>query len=122
MKGLRIFVQISLITLCILFLFTYLPAQTKKKKHPRWNWEKHQTEVINYAKQYLVSDIEPNVPKMKFADWFQQTVGKESKVEWDINDCGEQTGTPEDRGRDFPMCVAANAVKAGFIYISVNIQ
>lgn len=122
MKGLRIFVQISLITLCILFLFTYLPAQTKKKKQPRWNWEKHQTEVINYAKQYLISDIEQNVPKMKFADWFQQTVGKESKVEWDINDCGEQTGTTEDRGRDFPMCVAANTVKAGFIYISVNIQ
>ena len=56
-------------------------AQTKRKKHPRWNWEKHQVEIIDYAKKYPVSDIEPNLPKMGFADWFQQTVGEDTKVE-----------------------------------------
>lgn len=113
---------ITFIAVCILFLFTCSQAQTKKSKHPRWNWQKHQTEVINYAKKYLVSNIEPNVPPMGFEKWFQETVGKEAKVEWEINDCGEQTGTSADKGRDFPMCVSADTVKAGFIYISVNIQ
>ena len=116
------FIHSAIIVLVVLTLFVCSQAQTKKTKHPPWNWEKHQTEVINYAKKYLVSEIEPNVPPMNFADWFQATVGKEAKIEWDINDCGEQTGTSADRGRDFPMCVAANTVKAGFIYISVNIQ
>ncbi len=115
-------VRLVVISIFVLALFTCLQAQTKKKKYPRWNWEKHQTVVINYAKKYLVSEIEPNLPQISFADWLQQTVGKDAKIEWDVNDCGEQTGTPEDRGRDFPMCVAANTVKAGYIYFSVNIQ
>ena len=108
--------------LFIASLFVCLQAQTKRSKRPRWNWEKHQAEVIDYAKKYPVSGIEPNLPQMNFGDWFQQTVGKESKVDWDINDRGEQTGTSADRGRDFPMCVAANAVKNESIYISLNIQ
>jgi hypothetical protein len=106
----------------ILTLLICCSAQTKKKKRPRWNWEKHQVEVIDYAKKYLVSDIEPNVPKMSFADWFQQIAGKEAKIVWDINDCGEQTGTSADRGRDFPMCLGAEAEKADVFQISVNIQ
>lgn len=32
------------------------------------------------------------------------------KYEWEVNDCGEQTGTAAHRGRDFPMCVEARAV------------
>jgi hypothetical protein len=106
----------------ILTLLICCSSQTKKKKHPRWNWEKHQTEVIDYAKKYLVSEIEPNVPPMSFEKWFQQIAGKEAKIVWDINDCGEQTGTSEDRGRDFPMCVGAEVVKSNSIDISVNIQ
>jgi hypothetical protein len=123
MAGFKNIVRLLFIpSICLLIFFSCVPAQTKKKKHPRWNWQKHQAEVIEYAKKYLVSEIEPNVPQMMFADWFQQTVGQVAKVEWDINDCGEQTGTSADRGRDFPMCVEAKSVKAGFIYISVTIQ
>lgn len=106
----------------ILTLLICCTAQTRKSKHPRWNWQKHQAEVIDYAKKYLISDIEPNLPQINFAEWFEETVGKEAKVVWDINDCGEQTDTSADRGRDFPMCVEVSTVKNGFIYISVNIQ
>ena len=97
-------------------------AQTKRSKRPRWNWEKHQAEVIDYAKKYLVSGIEPNLPQISFEKWFQTTVGEDAKVEWDINDCGEQTGTSEDRGRDFSMCVKASAALGTDVSVSVNIQ
>lgn len=30
-------------------------------------------------------------------------------MNYEIYDCGEQTGTSADRGRDFPMCVEASA-------------
>jgi hypothetical protein len=110
------------IVLVILTLFVGTQAQINKKKPPRWNWENHRTEVINYAKKYLVSDIEPNVPKMSFAKWLRKTVGKDAKVDWEINDCGEQTGTPEDKGRDFPMCVKAFAALGSDVSVSVNIQ
>ncbi len=121
MKIFKNIVRPLFIAVLVLTLFTGLQAQTKKKK-TRWNWEKHQVEIIDYAKKYLVSDIEPNVPKMSFADWFQQTVGKATKVEWSINDCGEQTGTSADRGRDLPMCVEAAAVLSPSQHIRVNIQ
>lgn len=106
----------------ILTLFVGSQAQSKRSKPPRWNWIKHQTETINYAKKYLVSNIETNLPPQSFADWFRETVGKEAKIDWDINDCGEQTGTSEDRGRDFPMCVQASAELGSDISASVNIQ
>ncbi|HEX8369673.1 MAG TPA: hypothetical protein VF604_14100 [Pyrinomonadaceae bacterium] len=97
-------------------------AQTKKRKHSRWNWKKHQTETIDYAKRYLVSDIEPNLPRQSFAVWFRETVGKPAKIYWEINDCGEQTGTSEDKGRDFSMCVKASAALGSDVSVGVNIQ
>ena len=106
----------------ILSLFVCLQAQTNKSKQSRWNWKKHQTETINYAKRYLVSNIEPNLPRQSFAEWFRETVGEDAKIDWDINDCGEQTGTSEDRGRDFPMCVKAFAALGSDVSVSVNIQ
>ena len=117
-----IIARLLAVLLVVLMLSVGSPAQTKKKKYPRWNWENHRTEVINYAKKYLISNIEPNVPKISFEKWFKQTVGKEAKIVWGINDCGEQTGTSEDKGRDFPMCVKAFAALGSDVSVSVNIQ
>ena len=115
-------VRLFAVAVFILTLFVGLQAQTNKSKRPRWNWKKHQTETIDYAKKYLVSNIEPNLPRQSFAVWFGETVGKEAKIEWEINDCGEQTGTSEDRGRDFPMCVKAFAALGSDVSVGVNIQ
>jgi hypothetical protein len=121
-NHLKTLFRLSIIVLFVSLLFGSSQAQTKKKNQPRWNWEKHQTEIINYVKRYLVSDIESNLPKMSFADWFKQTVGKEANIEWEINDCGEQTGTSTDRGRDFPMCVEASAALGADVSVSINVQ
>lgn len=41
--------------------------------------------------------------------WLREFVGARD-VAWDVNDCGEQTGSPQlDKGRDFPLCVEARA-------------
>jgi len=61
--------------------------------------------VIEAAKKTIVQDIEPKLPKMKFEEWLRGLVGPQPKMEWGVNDCGEQTGNPaQDKGRDFPMC------------------
>jgi hypothetical protein len=106
----------------ILTLFTGLQAQSKKAKHPRWNWEKHQTATINYAKKYLISKLDPKLPETSFEEWFQSEVGETAQIDWEINDCGEQSGTSADRGRDFPMCIEAKTQLADYFYVSVNIQ
>ncbi len=118
----RKIIRLLYVAAFVLSFFICSSGQTKKSKHPRWNWKKHQTETINYAKKYLVSNIEPNLPRQSFAVWFRETVGKEAKIDWEINDCGEQTGTSEDVGRDFSMCVKAFATLGSDVSVSVNIQ
>ena len=97
-------------------------AQHKRHRQAGWDWKRHEPRTIDQAKKYLMSDIEDGLPEIGFADWFRNTVGERSQIYWDINDCGEQTGTAADRGRDFPMCVSANSQIVANLYVSVNIQ
>lgn len=71
--------------------------------------KKQEAAAIKYAKAVLVSKIEKGMPNTRFDKWFRRTVGTNMKITWEVNDCGEQTGTPADKGRDFPMCVEAIA-------------
>lgn len=48
--------------------------------------------------------------KQSFSVWFADLIGKTTKVLWEVNDCGEATGSVADVGRDFPVCAEARAV------------
>ena len=69
--------------------------------------ERRDAAVIARAKLIPVSQIEPGLPSVPFAEWFQDVVGNNVLVSWEVDDCGEQSGTDADRGRDFPMCATA---------------
>lgn len=106
----------------ILSVFVCSHAQSKKTKQPRWNWQKYEAEAIDYAKKYLISNLDPKLPQKSFEEWFQSLFDDSAQIDWQVNDCGEQSGTRADRGRDFPMCVSAGTQTGEFFYISVNIQ
>jgi hypothetical protein len=78
--------------------------------------------TIAYVKHYPVSRIEKGLPPKPFGVWFQELIGWKTPVTWEVNDCGEQTGTPADKSRDFPMCVEARAQQAADFFTSVSIQ
>src|SRR5687768_13422891 len=78
-------------------------------------------EVIRYAKNLSVSDIERGMPKQGLDRWLRKTLGNSLPLKWEVNDCGEQTGTPADRGRDFPMCIEASAETVD-LYVGVSLQ
>ena len=62
------------------------------------------------AVQHLsVRAIDSTLTDTRFDRWFRQAVGADAWVSWETNDCGEQTGSPSDTARDFPMCVQAMA-------------
>lgn len=65
--------------------------------------------AIARVKQTPASRLEAGLPGERFADWFRKVVGPPAKISWELDDCGEQTGTPADAGRDFPACVAVAA-------------
>jgi hypothetical protein len=67
--------------------------------------------AIAYAKAILVSTLDPKLPAIPFEHWLIKEAGEGAKISWEVNDCGEQTGTPEEAesDSDLPMCVEAEA-------------
>lgn len=66
--------------------------------------------VIAAAKKLTAEDIDPKLPRVPVEEWVRGLVGPQPKLEWGVNDCGEQSGSPADRGRDFPMCAEIHVV------------
>jgi len=65
--------------------------------------------LIRQVKEIPVSQLDPALPSVSFEKWLRVEAGAHAEFHWEVNDCGEQTGTPADRGRDFSLCVEAQA-------------
>jgi hypothetical protein len=65
--------------------------------------------AIAHAKRTLVSEIEPGMPTFTLEYFLRSEAGPDAAINWEANDCGEQTGNPEvDRNRDIPVCAQAD--------------
>lgn len=71
--------------------------------------DKRAKKIIAYTKNLEVSEIDPHLPKQKLANWLSETLGPGAIIKWEVNDCGEQTGTSADRDRDLPFCAGIDA-------------
>src|SRR4051794_10770175 len=87
--------------LCLLTLSTLLAAQNSSEINS------HKA-AIERAQNVLVSTFDRSLPKVTLK-FFLESESEGAKIEWEVNDCGEQTGDPAvNRGRDIPTCVEAN--------------
>ena len=77
--------------------------------------------LIAYTKAIPVSQLDPKLPAISFERWLAKEAGQGAQIAWEVNDCGEQTGSPEDSQDDFPVCVEANAKLADKRVIVVSI-
>lgn len=75
--------------------------------------------AIAEIKNIQVPKLDKRLPAESFARWFAKVVGKGQKIDWEVNDCGEQDGS--GRQKDFPICVQAAGKTADLIQISVSI-
>ncbi|MCC2671422.1 MAG: hypothetical protein K0Q72_3893 [Armatimonadetes bacterium] len=83
---------------------------------------RQEARAIAAAKRALVSRLDPKLPRVTLERWLRQLVGPSAPIEWRVDDCGEQSGTPADRGRDFPMCVEATAPLGDGRSVSLSVQ
>ena len=68
-------------------------------------------DAIDLLGQVPAASLDSLLPKTAFLDWFKSTVGPDAKIQWEINDCGEQTGVPAvDQQRDIPVCLEVSAI------------
>lgn len=66
--------------------------------------------AIEMAQHMDVRRLDPSVTlKRSFEHWLRALVGRDTTVTWEVNDCGESTGSAADIGRDIPACVEAIA-------------
>jgi hypothetical protein len=78
--------------------------------------------LIRQVQEISVSQLDPELlPPVSFEKWLHAEAGADAEFHWEVNDCGEQTGTAADRGRDVPMCVEAQADMKGRRTIVVSI-
>lgn len=49
--------------------------------------------------------IDKSLPKQPVGEWVRKAVGPKVALRWEVNDCGEATGTISDLGRELPACV-----------------
>ncbi len=63
--------------------------------------------LIVAAQNVPAVELDSTLPPVPLADWLGSLARPPAGLVWEVNDCGEQTGGPADKGRDFPACVEA---------------
>jgi hypothetical protein len=108
-----------ILVLALLFL-----PQARPPRNPAKSAASHPTlerRVIAIVQKLSAKALDPELPDQPFAEWFQSVVGKDAKVEWESNDCGEQTGDPKTTPADFPICGQASAKLPGARVVTVMV-
>lgn len=63
-------------------------------------------EAVKFVKNLSPSILDSTLPEGHFSVWLASVIGDSAMVQWELNDCGEQTGDPGiDKDRDVPSCV-----------------
>ena len=80
--------------------------------------------AVEATQRASVHAIDSTLTDMRFDEWFRHAVGPEAKISWELNDCGESTGSPADTARDMPGCVEALAAwsdgRTAFVWLLVG--
>jgi TonB family protein len=90
---------IAVTTLIALSLFlNNEPAQSLEKQ------------AVSATQRTLASDLDAELPKLPFTDWFIKLVGPGAGVVWQLSECGEQVDAALNGDGDTQACVEVNTI------------
>jgi TonB family protein len=90
---------IAVTTLIALSLFlNNEPAQSLEKQ------------AVSDTQRALASDLDAELPRLPFTDWFGKVVGPGAGVVWQLSECGERIDAAPDGGGDAQACVEVNTI------------
>jgi TonB family protein len=58
----------------------------------------------------FASDLDAELPRTSFADWFERVVGPDAGIVWQLSECGERVEASLNATGDIRACVEANAM------------
>src|SRR5262249_2091288 len=90
---------IAVTTLIALSLFlNNEPAQSLEKQ------------AVSDTQRTLASDLDAELPRLPFTDWFGKVVGSGAGVVWQLSECGERNNAAPNGDGDTQACVEVNAI------------
>src|SRR5262245_52204641 len=89
--------KISLLVLCIWMNF---PVQT----------ESFEKRAMSAVQQVSVSELDAKLPNRPFGAWFNDLIGQDTGVVWQLAECGAPVNGVGGAGHDVPACAEANVI------------
>ena len=71
--------------------------------------ESFEKQAISSAQKMSASDLDKALPDCPFAGWFNETIGPDAGVVWQLTECGEPITAPDETGQDLRACAEINA-------------
>jgi len=80
-------------------------------------------QAISSAQKISASDLDEALPDRPFAGWFNETIGPDAGVVWQLTECGEQITAPGETGQDKPACaeITAYLPDRRKVYVAISV-
>jgi TonB family protein len=87
-------------TLIALSMLWNYPLQTSLEKR-----------AVEATQKTFASELDPELPKVPFAEWLGKVVGSDAGIVWQLSECvGQAEATPNGGVGDVSACVEANSI------------
>src|SRR5262245_43071451 len=82
-----------------------------------------ENQAISSAQKMSASDLDEALPDRPFAGWFNETIGPDAGVVWQLTECGEKITAPGETGQDLPACAEINAYMPDGrkVYVAISV-
>jgi len=93
-------------------------------------WMAGATQVGSFEKQAIsssqkmsASDLDEALPDRPFSGWFNETIGPDAGVVWQLTQCGAPITAPGETGQDLPACAEINALlpDGRKVYVAISV-
>ncbi|MGH9843541.1 MAG: energy transducer TonB [Blastocatellia bacterium] len=85
--------------------------------------ESFEKKALSAVRQIPASALDAKLPNRPFATWFNDLVGPETGVVWQLAECGAPINTPGGDGEDLPACAEATVIlsNGGRVIIAISV-
>jgi len=67
-------------------------------------------QAVSDTQRTLASDLDAELPRLPFTDWFGKVIGPGAGVVWQLSECGERTDAATNGDGDTQACVEVNSI------------
>jgi TonB family protein len=80
-------------------------------------------QAISSAQEISASELDAALPDRPFASWFNETIGPDAGVVWQLTECGEQITAPGETEQDHPACaeITACLMDRRRVYVAISV-